>query len=182
MKILSKTLFSFLLFVILLTLGCGQNEGNGSNNNLPAPANQSEIAETANANISKDNIEELEKLVKIPILPEEATYREDDLQNNGTNNSALPNKKKLVVVLKYSAEDAQKIVEQFGNSKTVDTSEIDAESWFPPELIAKSQESGDETLKGTSYPADKFLLEPYKNGKMLRINDTDFFVLEMTTF
>ncbi len=84
--------------------------------------------------------------------------------------------------MKYSAEDAQTVVEQSDKSKPAFASDIDAESWFPPELVAKSQESGDENLKGTSYPANNFLQEPYKNGKLTRINDTDFFVLELTSY
>ena len=52
---------------------------------------------------------------------------------------------------------------------------------LPPELIAQSQGSGDEILKGKSYAANEFFSESYKNGKITRINDTDYFILELTS-
>lgn len=181
MKISSTKLILFS--AIISFIGCGPGENSGTNANLSVSDNQSAIIETANANISKDNLEELDRLVKLPFLPEEATYREDVSEAlNSDTNSLSPKGKKLTVVLKYSAENAQKIVEQIDKSQSVTSSNLDAESWFPPELVAKSGESGDESLKGISYNAESFLQEPYKNGKITRINDTDFFVLELTTF
>ncbi|MDQ3042529.1 MAG: hypothetical protein M3R11_09180, partial [Acidobacteriota bacterium] len=63
--------------------------------------------------------------------------------------------------------------------KTPAPADIDAEDWFPPELVAKSQESGDASLKGIGYAANDFLQPPYSNGRLTRINDTDYFVLEL---
>ncbi len=153
------------------------------NENTSAANDQSAIVKNDNANISKDDVEELDKIINLPMQPEDATWREDNLldkQNN--NNTPVPKGKKLTVVLKFSSEDAQKFVEQIDKTKPAFASDVDAASWFPPELIAKSQESGDENLKGISYSADNFLREPYKNGKITRIDDTDFFVLEVTSF
>ncbi|CAN5397114.1 hypothetical protein BH20ACI1_BH20ACI1_29690 [soil metagenome] len=166
--------------MIFLISGCGKDES--SNANISAANDQSAIVKNDNANIPKDDVEELDKIINLPMQPEDATWREDNLldkQNN--NNTPVPKGKKLTVVLKFTSEDAQKIVEQIDKTKPAFASDVDAASWFPPELIAKSQEFGDETLKGISYSADNFLRDPYKNGKITRINDTDFFVLELTS-
>ena len=181
MNIASTKPILLMSLIILVISGCG--EITNDNSNVSATANQFEQNKKNNANISKDDIEELGKIIKLPMQPEEASWREDISENQENDNGAPTSpRKKLTVVLKYSAEDAQKIVEQSDKSKPAFASDIDAESWFPPELVAKSQESGDENLKGTSYAANDFLQEPYKNGKLTRINDTDFFVLELTSY
>lgn len=179
MKTASIKLIS-LMFLMVIINGCGEHKND--NANFPAANNQS-VQSQNNANVSKDDVEELGKIIKLPMQPEEASWREDKSETQGNNNSApATGSKKLTVVLKYSAEEAQTIVEQVDKSKPPFASNIDAESWFPPELIAKSQESGDENLKGTSYAANDFLQEPFKNGKLTRINDTDYFVLELTSY
>ncbi len=184
MKIYSTKIISFLFSAVFLISACGENRSNNGNTNTSAGnTNQTAKNKNDNKNLLRDDVEELEKTIKLPFHPEEATWREDSLNNqNGDNRLPAPNAGKLVVVLKFSPEDAQKIVEQAAKYESAPASDIDAESWFPPELIAKSQESGDENLKGISYNANEFLQEPYKNGKITRINNTDYFVLELTTF
>lgn len=182
MKSSSTQLTAILIVAVFLITGCGESKTGIENENMSVSKNQSENVETANANISNDSLDELDKLIKLPILPEEATYREDKPIEQTDDNSPSTERKKLIVVFKFSAEDAQKVVEQIDKSKPTTASSIDAESWFPPELIAKSQESGDESLKGISYSADEFAKEPYKNGKLTHIDNTDFFVLEVTNY
>ena len=116
-------------------------------------------------------MENLAKIIKLPFAPEEATFTETGSKD-----------KKLVAVLKFSAADAAVITANAEKYKPPVASDIDAEMWFPPELIAKSQESGDEVLKGNEYAANDFLQPPYINGKLTRIGDTNYFVLELTAF
>ena len=116
----------------------------------------------------KDDIAELEKIIKLPFHPEEAIWL------------SLPNEKKLVVVLKFSPEDANQIVQQAEKYQPATQSAVEADNWFPAELIAQSQLSGDETLKGNSHAANDFFQPPFTNGKITRIVDTNFFVLELT--
>ena len=184
MKISSTKLFPLLFFVIFFISGCGEN-GSGNDSNISAENDYSATVKNDDANISKDDVEELDKIINLPIQPEEAVWREDNSEKRDSGGSgSIPssNGQKLTVVLKFSAEDAQKIVEKVDKIKPPFASDVDAESWFPPELIAKSQESGDGNLKGISYAAAEFLREPYKNGKITRISDTNFFVLELTSF
>ncbi|MET0751942.1 MAG: hypothetical protein ABWZ66_01150, partial [Pyrinomonadaceae bacterium] len=124
----------------------------------------------SNANLTQDNTEDLGRIVSLPYVPEEATWRETGSQNT----------KKLIAVLKFSASDAQAIVAQAEKYKPAEPAGLEAENWFPPELIAKSQESGDESLKGNAYAANDFISRDYKDAKLTRINETNYFVLEMT--
>lgn len=165
MKFFNSTPIFVFLTVVFFLAACGSGE------NANQLTNQTiSVKNNANANLSKDDVEEFGKIVNLPAKPEEVTWREIDSQKT----------KKLIAVLKFSARDAQVVAEQAEKHKAVETIKLDAEDWFPPELIAKSQESGDESLKGSAYQADDFLQNPYKNGRLARIGDSDYFVLELT--
>ena len=161
----AKSILGFLLTIIFLN-ACSPNK-TGNSNIVKTNSNQ-----TANSNseiVVQDDVENLAKIIKLPFTPEEATFSETN--QNG---------KKLVAVLKFASADAASIVAAAEKYQSPAPSDIDAEMWFPPELIAKSQESGDEVLKGNKYAANDFLQAPYLNGKLTRISDTNYFVLELT--
>ena len=134
-----------------------------------------------NQSPAKDDAEELGKLIKIPYQTEEALWKTDQVVKDQNNNSdPAPDNKKLIAVLKFNSADAQKIVEQAEQYRPAGEVSINVESWFPPELIAKSQESGDETIKGNRYAPNDFAQPPYQNGSLTRISGTDYFVLELS--
>jgi len=163
------------LIIAAIFTACGSNNTANANS-----ANQN--ANSANSNSAasiKDDIEELEMTVKLPFHPEEAVWREEVLGKPGDNRIPAPTDKKLTAVLRFLKEDADKIVVQAEKYKPAAPEIINSESWFPAELIAQSQTSGDETLKGKSYAANDFLNAPYSDGKLTRIDGTDYFVLEL---
>ena len=172
-----------LIFVfcscVLFFNACAENK---NENRQLSNANQT-YEENTNLNPAKDDIDALGKIIKLPLTPEEAVWREDySGKNNPENRAPSPNDKKLVAVLKYSQFDANQISAQAEKYKAPIPADIDPENWFPAELIAKSQLSGDETLKGLSYAANDFFQSPFINGKITRVSDTDFFVLELASF
>ncbi|MCY7377117.1 MAG: hypothetical protein LH472_14245 [Pyrinomonadaceae bacterium] len=169
----TKSIFGWLLMVIFLN-ACS---GNKSENSNAAPNANRASVQTIETN-AQDNVEELAKIVKLPRPPEEATYNEINLPAK----NAAPNEKRLVAVLKFSPEDAAAIAAAAEKYQPPVASDIDAETWFPPELVAKSQETGDEFLKGIEYAANDFVQSPYLNGKLTRLNDTNYFVLELVSF
>jgi len=176
MKISRAILISvFILPIILLGGACS---GNDSKNSNSAGSNAVLSNNSRVEIVPQDDIGELGKIVKLPIVPEETTYIENVL--NDANSAS--DKRKLVAVLRFTNENAAQMVVQTGKYQPAALADVDAEMWFPPELIAKSQETGDEYLKGTVYAADGFLQPPYTNGRMTRINDTNYFVLELSTF
>ena len=167
----TKLICGFFLSIFLFS-ACGKNE---TANNANLPTNQTANYNNDNKIPPMDDIEELERIIKLPFHPEEATWRE-------TNLDTPKDGKKLTVILKFAKEDTSKIVEQVEKYTPAVAVEVDAEDWFPAELIAQSQISGDINLKGKSYAANDFFESPYTNGKVTRIDDTDYFVLELTSF
>lgn len=180
MKI-SHSKFTIGLFgIIFLFNSCARNETANSNSSA---SNSNQTAGSANEFVPKDDVEELGKIIKLPIAPEEATYSENSLNDkNSEPRVPAPNEKKIIAVLKFSTENANQISADAEKYKQPAPADVEAENWFPPELVAQSQISGDEVLKGVSYAADDFLQAPFNNGKLTRINNTNYFVLEMTSF
>lgn len=172
-------IFSFILLIFSLD-ACREYDSPNVNSNRANASN----ANNSNVEIvPQEYVEELAKIIKLNVLPEEAVYIETNLNTkNDAPQVPGPNEKKLIAVLKFSPENASQIVAQAEKHKTAEPADIDAESWFPAELIAQSQLTGDEVLKGVTYAANDFLQTPYRNGKLTRINNTDYFILELTTF
>lgn len=144
--------------------------------NVNSPAN---IPRTNSSNpgvTARDDVEELGKIVKLPILPEEASFTENALNANE------PDKKRLVAVLEFAAADANQIAANAEKYAAPVPFDVDAEDWFPPELIAKSRETGDVYLKGVSFSAQDFFQPPYSSGRLTRVKDTNYFVLELSTY
>jgi hypothetical protein len=105
-------------------------------------------------------------LVNIPYPSEDTVWKES------------PSKKKLIAVLRFSSPDCDRLAadsEKYGRPASVT---IENESWFPDDLIAQGDLSGDDTLKGIAYPANAFLQEPFNEGRLVRIEGTNYFVLE----
>jgi hypothetical protein len=168
-------IFIALLIAAIFT-GCASNNIANSNE-----ANQN--ANSANSNgaaSTKDDADELELIIKLPFHPEDAVWREDVFGKTGDNRMpAGPTDKKLTAVLRFLKDDADKITAQAEKYKPASPEVINSENWFPNELVAQSQTSGDETLKGKSYAANDFYNAPYSEGKLTRIEGTDYFVLEL---
>lgn len=153
-------ILSLFLFAVTFA-GCG---GGSKNDNRPTPTTVN--GATSNANVAKTNVEELGLLVRVAYEVDDVVWKEN------------ASKKTLIAVLRFSPADAEKVVTeatQFGSSQP---NVISPETWFPDELIAQSEMSGDSVLKGTAYPANGFLQEPYLSGKVTRIEGTYYFVIE----
>ena len=156
-----------LTLAVLMLVGCGNGTGNANtaNTNTSAANNN----DTASAGV-RDNVDELVGLVKLPIGPEEATWKETTADNT----------KKLVAVLRFTPENSKKMVEQASKSKPGETVSISTETWFPPELVAQSDMNPDDNITATAYPASDLAQPPYTEGRIARVENTDFFILEMT--
>lgn len=158
-----------VLLSILFTAACvGSKTVNGNSRNTNVADNTSSTP----AAVAADDIEAFEALVNLPFHPDEALWREESAAGSGKA-------RKLIAVLRFSDADAPKIAETVAKSGDPAAFEVEAESWFPPELVAKSQESGNGTIKGKSYPATDFFRPPFGEGRISRIDGTDFYILEL---
>lgn len=171
MQMLKTGVILALLLSIQMLNGCagGVNE---SDNNKPASNISVSNASESNKNTAIDNAGELSLLVKLPFEPEEVAWKE----------TAVPqsqNEKKLSAVIRFSPEDTKKLISQIENQKTAEPVTIKPELWYPAELLNLGELNGDDTLKGLAYSAQDFMLPPYTGGRIARIENTEYFVLEL---
>lgn len=171
-------LFAFLLVgQMFVACSADDNQSNETPNVNSNKAVNSSVS-NENSNVPKDNTEEFEMIVALPAHPEEVLWREEPIGAQG--NASAANGKKLVAVIKFAAADAGRIAAQAETVKPPAQTLIETESWFPAELIAQSELSGDETLKGTAYAANAFFQPPYNDGKLTRLEDSNYFILELS--
>lgn len=122
-----------------------------------------------NANSAKTNVEELSLLINLPFPPSD----EDIVWKLSRD------QKKLTAVLRFTPEDAKRIAAEASARQAPQNTTISSETWFPPELIAQSEVGGEDSLDGVAYPAESFYQEPFTSGRIVRIEGTDYFVLEL---
>lgn len=148
-------------FLIAVSIsGCG---GAYKNGNVRSGTNSPE-----NVNAARTNVEELSLLVTVPYETEDVVWKEYTAQ------------KKVIAVLRFSPADTRRIVSEAEKLGTALSVNIPVETWFPSELIAQSEMSGDSSLKGLAYAANIFYQVPYTAGRITRIESSDYFVLELS--
>jgi len=155
---------STLLFYSVLAVSCTR-----TNKNSNSESHNSSNTAAENSNAAKTNVEELGLLVTIPYEAEDIVWKEDTAH------------KKITAVLRFSPEDANKITADATARQAPQNVTLSSSSWFPAELIAQSEMTGDDQLHGTAYAADAFYQEPYTTGRLVRVEGTDYFVLELTS-
>lgn len=165
---LMKILRTGVILALFLSSGsfsaCGGSNKNSNTNSVVLNPT------LENGNSAKTNVEELKLLVNVPYEVED----EDIVWKESADH------KKLLAVIRFSNENANKIVAEASAHQATQNVTLPSESWFPSELIAQGELSGDDSLKGLAYAANSFFQEPYTSGRIVRIEGTDFFVLELS--
>lgn len=174
-KISNKFSAGFLILIFAsFFVACG---GSGNSNANQTAANNQVNSGDANSNAPSEDLMELINKVRLPELPEENVWREEISGDQTTGGKA---RRKITVVLKYTPEGSARLVSLIAARQPVAEAEIGTEDWFPEELIAQSQISGNESLKVDSYAANDFFNEPYSQGKLSRVRGTGYFILELS--
>lgn len=175
MRFSARNFFNVLLAACGLTVSLVAVSCSGSDN-----ANSNNANQTGNVNakssIVKDNAEELSGLIKLPIVPDE----KNDERVEWREENVSPKGKKLTAILKYNEANTAQIIALAEKHKPGAPIEIGVEDWYPEELTAQTQLSGNESLKGVVYEAGDFYNPPYNRGRLIKINESNFFVLELT--
>lgn len=162
------------IFIAQAFISCSSSPA-GNSNSTQGNSNQSQRPSAAS-----DKAEELALLINLPIEPEETVWREDPFSGLGTGGDGPPqSSKKLTAVMKFSAADAAALLSLIEKGSPPLMATIGTETWFPAELIAQSDLSGDDTLKGDSFTATDFFHPPYTDGKITRVEGTNYFILEL---
>ncbi|HEX8736990.1 MAG TPA: hypothetical protein VF721_16785 [Pyrinomonadaceae bacterium] len=160
-----------LLLSIIFSISCGnQTEPNA---NGKTNSNAANIANNEPSSMFNDDAAALGSQVLLPFVPEDVRFVEENIKNT--------NDKKLTAVMKFTEEDAKNLTAQAEKHRPAEQVEIGTEHWFPEELVAQSQLSGNESLNGKAYAPTDFLQLPYKTGRLVKIENSNFFVLELTT-
>jgi hypothetical protein len=153
-------------YVIILITGaallsaCG---GGSSNAGQPAATSS-----TINANAARTNVEELSMSVNVPYPIDDLVWKE------------FPAEKRIIAVMRVDPADSARIVSEASANGPAQTVAIPTQKWFPDELIAQAQMSGDNTLRGEAYGANAFFQQPYTTGRIIHIEGTDYFVLDVS--
>jgi hypothetical protein len=155
-------ILALFLSAATLAAGCAGNQGNA---NTSTNSNSSQ----SNVNATKTNVEELGVIVNVPYESEEVFWREDSQH------------KKIVAVLRFPQAEASRLVADAEKIRPPQEASINSETWFPPELVAQGDASADDTLKGKSYAANSFFQDTYNEGRIIKIDDSDYFILELSS-
>lgn len=175
-----KTLF-LLIGIVCISACVNPQNGNSAAEESGNTANTGSVA-GENANVVKDDVLELESIINSPFVPDDSSVWRETAPNPQNDEKPLdPNHRKLIAVLRFSPEQSAEIVRRAESHRAAVPAVLDVESWYPPELIAQSGHSGDKTIKGNSYAANDFVKAPFTDGKLTRIENTEFFILELTT-
>ena len=154
-----------LTFILAFAVFGSACSGNQANSNTSSANPQS----PSNSNSVRTNVEELGMLVNVPYESDEVFWKDD------------PSHKRIVAVLKFPVNEANRLIAEAEKVRPPQQVNINPESWFPPELVAQSDVSGDDTLNGKSYAANAFFQDPYNDGRIIKISDSDYFILELTS-
>lgn len=139
-----------------------------SNQNTNATSNIEQIVEVERA--ANHSVEELGLIIKLPYEPVEASWRNEPAGNSKISISA---------VLLFTIEDGKTLVAEAQKIRPGQPVEVVAENWYPTELIAKSEMGEESKINGIAFPADAFFQPPYNSGRLIKIDDTDHFILEL---
>jgi hypothetical protein len=163
-----KYLSLLVVCAFLFLNSCTNPETTNSNSNQSNP----EVIQE-NAIVTKDDAMELATIIKLPFELDDAVWYEAEIEGSG---------KKLRAFILFYKEDEAAFMSQPNKAKPLEYIEFDLEKWFPGEMVAQSDIAGDQKLKGLVYPADEFFNETYKKGRLVRVEGTDFFLLELTNY
>ena len=139
-----------------------------------ATSNQNVNASTGNTSstvskvVPKDNVEEFAMLVALPFEVEEVAWNEN------------AEAKTLTAVMRFSSENTTKMGAELAKLGAGTPETLSVETWYPAEVLAQAELSGESSIKGKSFPAASFVQPPYTKGKIVQIDNTDYFVLQIS--
>jgi hypothetical protein len=161
----SASLAVLLAYILGTAIISGCSSSSGNQNTLVAGNNSSSVSNV----VPKDNTDELTLLVSLPFEPEEVAWEESS------------DKKNLTAVIRFSTDNAAKMAAELAKGGSGSPETLSVESWYPAELIAQAELSGESSIKGKTYPAESFLNPPYTKGRMTQIDNTDYFILRISS-
>ena len=174
--------------VVLVTTAFSCASLNGKTINVSLNGRQSNNSQNMNqANAKnvevKSDIEALGKLINLPVRPSEVKWTAETLDNS---KGAVPGPTdyRLTALLKYDEKGVKELVERLA-AETPEKSlgNTDVSQWFPEEVKGEEKTlDGRSFLEGAKYQPDSFFRAPYTGGKLIRVGETNYFVLNLFSF
>lgn len=152
---------TFLALAIVIAHGCSSRPALNVNVDPTGNTNSS------NTNRPNDSVEELRSLINLPIEPQEVIWRVQ----------SVPPTERLLAVIRVSPEQFVSFSKRLSSSENGKPIQVTVEPWFPPELIAMSETTGEKNIEGISYPANEFFQAPYSEGTVSVIPETDYIIV-----
>ncbi len=124
---------------------------------------------------ANENPDELALVINLPFVPEEAVW----LDWQSRTDAPVAERKTLMAILLFLPKDASSLIEEGRKVSGPERVSFSTEDWFPNELVSKSDLSEDQKLFGEKYSAHQFFREPFNEGSLIRIEGTDYFIVEL---
>ena len=170
MKALTATSLFLSLFLGLTSISCGSFRSTNNNANASANANAGNLNSINNSQKPNDDVEALRNLIPVPFDPEEVVWR---------TFPSGPNGRRLVAVFRLSPEDSRAFAAKMNAAGGEGAVQVNLEQWFPAELIAMGETTGDMAVAGKSFAATDHFQPPFNVGTITAIPDTDYVILEL---
>ena len=187
MKITPTFSFALVLTAISLSLtACGSLNTPPVNdiaaNNQPNVSRNMNQSNAQNAEVKID-LAELEKQINLPVRPSEVKWAAETF-NNETGAVPGPNDYRLTALLKYDEKSVAELTKKL-ESETAEKSSgrTDVKTWFPDEIKNQAKTvGGRQFLEGEKYPIESFARGNYRNGVLIRVGTSNYFVLNLFSF
>ena len=150
------------------------NQSNASRNMNESTAENVEV---------RTDIENLEKQINLPVRPQEVVWTAEVFDNS---KGAVPGPTdyRLTALLKYDDKSAAELKRKLG-AEIMETSlgNADVKPWFPDEVKKEAKTADGRTyLEGEKYSPASFFKSNYRNGNLIRVGNTNYFVLNVFSF
>lgn len=168
---------SALVVIVFAMSACAVSNSATANNQPRKYGNMNES--TAKNTEVKTSIEELEKQVNLPVRPSEVKWTAE-VFDNSKGDVPGPTDYRLTALLKYEEKSAAELVKTLESENLGNT---DVKNWFPDEVKSLAKTSDGRTfLEGAKYSPTPFFRGSYQNGNLIRVGETNYFVLNLFSF
>lgn len=138
---------------------------------------------TAQKTEVKTDIEGLEKQINLPVRPAEVKWMAE-MFDNSKGAVPGPSDYRLTALLKYDDKGVAELVKKLeADTQEKSAGNAELKSWFPDDVKNEAKTVDGRTyLEGAKYSPNAFFRAPYQNGNLVRIGQTNYFVLNLFSF
>lgn len=127
----------------------------------------------------KTSIEDLETQINLPVRPSEVKWTAE-VFDNSRGMVPGPNDYRLTALLKYDEKTAAELIKKL---EAENLGNADVKDWFPDQVKNSAKTSDGKTfLEGVKFSPAPFFHGSYQNGNLIRVGETNYFVLNLFSF